>query len=173
MRNRSWMRAALPASRAAKPSRGPACRPGHIAGSFNIPYTEFTEADGTFKSPERLARLFADTRRRYRETQRHHLRLRHHRRDRTARLDGWRTRKRRRSMTAPGRNGVRASKCRSKSHDEETRAAFPTVVTFLEADDAPACASAAAAERQGRDREGGTSAGAFLSLPLRRGRPGV
>jgi thiosulfate/3-mercaptopyruvate sulfurtransferase len=37
----------------------PGVRPGHIPGSHNVPYTEFTEGDGTFKSPEALVRLFA------------------------------------------------------------------------------------------------------------------
>lgn len=34
-------------------------RPGHIPGSVNIPYTELTNTDGTLKSRETLAKLFA------------------------------------------------------------------------------------------------------------------
>lgn len=34
-------------------------RPGHMPGSFNIPYTELTEEDGTLKSKDALKKLFA------------------------------------------------------------------------------------------------------------------
>ena len=34
-------------------------RPGHIKGSHNVPYTEFTNEDGTFKSPDALRQVFA------------------------------------------------------------------------------------------------------------------
>lgn len=36
----------------------PGVRRGHIPGSINVPYTEFTQADGTLKSPEALRALF-------------------------------------------------------------------------------------------------------------------
>jgi thiosulfate/3-mercaptopyruvate sulfurtransferase len=38
----------------------PGVRPGHIPGSRNVPYTELIEADGTLKSREALARVFAE-----------------------------------------------------------------------------------------------------------------
>jgi len=38
----------------------PGVRSGHIPGSANIPYTNFTEPGGTFKSPEALRALFAE-----------------------------------------------------------------------------------------------------------------
>ena len=37
----------------------PGVRPGHMPGSFNIPYTELTEDDGTLKSKDALKKLFA------------------------------------------------------------------------------------------------------------------
>ena len=37
----------------------PGVRPGHMPGSFNIPYTELTEEDGTLKSKDALKKLFA------------------------------------------------------------------------------------------------------------------
>jgi thiosulfate/3-mercaptopyruvate sulfurtransferase len=43
-----------------EPEPRPGVRPGHIKGSLNVPYTELTEVDGTFKSPEALARIFAE-----------------------------------------------------------------------------------------------------------------
>ncbi len=45
---------------AREPEPRPGVRGGHIPGSTNIPYTEFTNADGTLKSREALARLFAE-----------------------------------------------------------------------------------------------------------------
>ncbi len=45
------------AGREAEPR--PGVRRGHIPGSVDVPYTELTETDGTFKSPEALRRLFA------------------------------------------------------------------------------------------------------------------
>jgi thiosulfate/3-mercaptopyruvate sulfurtransferase len=37
----------------------PGVRPGHIPGSANVPYSELTNADGTLKSREALAAIFA------------------------------------------------------------------------------------------------------------------
>ena len=37
----------------------PGVRGGHIPGSVNTPYTEFTREDGTLKSPSELSRIFA------------------------------------------------------------------------------------------------------------------
>ena len=37
----------------------PGVRPGHMPGSFNVPYTELTEEDGTLKSKDALKKLFA------------------------------------------------------------------------------------------------------------------
>ena len=37
----------------------PGVRPGHMPGSFNIPYTELTEEDGTLKSKDALKKLFS------------------------------------------------------------------------------------------------------------------
>jgi len=42
-----------------EPEPRPGVRPGHIGGSLNVPYTEFTNEDGTFQSPEALRQLFA------------------------------------------------------------------------------------------------------------------
>jgi thiosulfate/3-mercaptopyruvate sulfurtransferase len=44
-----------------EPEPRPGVRPGHIPGSRNVPYTEFTNEDETFKAPEALARLFAES----------------------------------------------------------------------------------------------------------------
>ena len=44
---------------AKEPEPRPGVRSGHIPGSANIPYTEFTTEDGTLKSPAELAKLFA------------------------------------------------------------------------------------------------------------------
>jgi thiosulfate/3-mercaptopyruvate sulfurtransferase len=38
----------------------PGVERGHIPGSFNVPYTEMTEADGTLKPNEALARIFRE-----------------------------------------------------------------------------------------------------------------
>ncbi|WP_257183063.1 sulfurtransferase [Corynebacterium cystitidis] len=38
----------------------PGLRCGHIPGSRNVPYTEVYNPDGTFKTPEELAKLFPD-----------------------------------------------------------------------------------------------------------------
>lgn len=37
----------------------PGVRPGHIPGSFNVPYSELTGEDGTLKSREELVRVFS------------------------------------------------------------------------------------------------------------------
>jgi thiosulfate/3-mercaptopyruvate sulfurtransferase len=42
-----------------EPEPRPGVRPGHIKGSHNVPYTEFTNEDGTFKSPGALKQVFA------------------------------------------------------------------------------------------------------------------
>jgi len=42
-----------------EPEPRPGVRPGHIPGSFNVPYTELTEDDGTLKSKDALKKLFA------------------------------------------------------------------------------------------------------------------
>jgi thiosulfate/3-mercaptopyruvate sulfurtransferase len=47
---------------AAEPEPRQGVRGGHIPGSANIPYTLFTNADGTLKSRESLRVLFADKR---------------------------------------------------------------------------------------------------------------
>jgi thiosulfate/3-mercaptopyruvate sulfurtransferase len=47
---------------AAEPEPRAGVRGGHIPGSTNIPYTLFTNADGTLKSSENLRALFADKR---------------------------------------------------------------------------------------------------------------
>jgi thiosulfate/3-mercaptopyruvate sulfurtransferase len=44
---------------AKEPEPRPGVRGGHIPGSANIPYTEFTNPDGTLKSRDALAGLFA------------------------------------------------------------------------------------------------------------------
>jgi thiosulfate/3-mercaptopyruvate sulfurtransferase len=44
---------------AREPEPRPGTRGGHIPGSTNIPYTEFTAGDGTLKPRDDLARLFA------------------------------------------------------------------------------------------------------------------
>ncbi len=45
---------------AKEPEPRPGVRGGHIPGSTNIPYTEFTNADGTLRSPADLAMIFAE-----------------------------------------------------------------------------------------------------------------
>jgi len=42
-----------------EPEPRPGVRPGHMPGSFNVPYTELTEEDGTLKSEDALRKLFA------------------------------------------------------------------------------------------------------------------
>jgi thiosulfate/3-mercaptopyruvate sulfurtransferase len=44
---------------AKEPEPRPGVRGGHIPGSTNIPYTEFTNEDGTLKSPAELTQIFA------------------------------------------------------------------------------------------------------------------
>jgi thiosulfate/3-mercaptopyruvate sulfurtransferase len=48
-----------PRFHAKEPETRPGTRGGHIPGSVNIPYTEFTHPDGTLKSQAELASLFA------------------------------------------------------------------------------------------------------------------
>jgi thiosulfate/3-mercaptopyruvate sulfurtransferase len=45
---------------AKEPEPRPGVRGGHIPGSKNIPYTEFTNEDGTLRSPAELALIFAE-----------------------------------------------------------------------------------------------------------------
>ena len=45
---------------AKEPEPRPGVRGGHIPGSKNIPYTEFTNEDGTMRSPSELALIFAE-----------------------------------------------------------------------------------------------------------------
>jgi thiosulfate/3-mercaptopyruvate sulfurtransferase len=45
---------------AKEPEPRPGVRGGHIPASRNIPYTEFTNEDGTLKAPDALKRLFAE-----------------------------------------------------------------------------------------------------------------
>jgi thiosulfate/3-mercaptopyruvate sulfurtransferase len=47
-----------PRFNAKEPEPRPGVRGGHIPHSTNIPYTEFTNADGTLKAPDALAALF-------------------------------------------------------------------------------------------------------------------
>jgi thiosulfate/3-mercaptopyruvate sulfurtransferase len=44
---------------AKEPEPRPGVRGGHIPGSVNIPYTEFTAEDGTLKPPAELTKIFA------------------------------------------------------------------------------------------------------------------
>jgi thiosulfate/3-mercaptopyruvate sulfurtransferase len=44
---------------AREPEPRPGLRGGHMPGSYNVPYTEYTNPDGTLKSPEALRDLFA------------------------------------------------------------------------------------------------------------------
>ncbi|UZK65639.1 3-mercaptopyruvate sulfurtransferase [Sphingomonas sp. M1-B02] len=43
-----------------EPDPRPSCGSGHIPGARNIPYGLFFEADGTWKQPDEIARIFAD-----------------------------------------------------------------------------------------------------------------
>ncbi len=45
---------------AREPEPRPGVRGGHIPASHNIPYTEFTNEDGTLKAPDALKHLFAE-----------------------------------------------------------------------------------------------------------------
>jgi thiosulfate/3-mercaptopyruvate sulfurtransferase len=47
---------------AAEPEPRAGVRGGHIPGSTNIPYTQFTNADGTLKTPQALRALFGERR---------------------------------------------------------------------------------------------------------------
>ena len=61
----------------ASPSRGRACRSGHIPGSRNVPYAELFDAEtGAMKPLEDLRQAFTGRRRRYGKTDRDDLRLR-------------------------------------------------------------------------------------------------
>jgi len=48
-----------PRFHAQEPEPRPGVRGGHMPGAVNLPYTQFTNADGTLKSPEALRGLFA------------------------------------------------------------------------------------------------------------------
>ena len=96
-----------------EPEPRPGLRSGHMPGAFNVPSTEIVE-NGRLASPDKIAAAFKKARRRYRQADHHHLRLRRHCRypsqwDSMPRQDNCRA-----SMTAPGRNGARVLIWRSR-----------------------------------------------------------
>ena len=69
---------------AARPIRGPGLRAGHMPGALNVPFADILE-NGRLASREKIAAGLRQGRRRSRQADDHHLRLRRHRRGAGAR----------------------------------------------------------------------------------------